>query len=217
MQHAIPKLVLLRSMSLIQGSGAAEVVAVLQSSQIQGYCTVAASTFVFYDHISTVAREAAFIWGRKCSSVTVLFHLNRWTIFIWAALGLFNFISLTTASLTYSHLQIPTAFSAIRTYAVGGSKWGVALLVFLLNMVPVGTNAVVPCTILRTLTSGLVAIATRVCTIAADIVILLVTWSKTYALNRGDATKYGLRSSLGTTLLRDGEQCCSSHRSSRLI
>ncbi|OCH89519.1 hypothetical protein OBBRIDRAFT_794213 [Obba rivulosa] len=63
---------------------AAEVVSILQSGFVHNYCAIATSTLVFYDHAITLNNEIELIWRRKFSSVTLLFHLTRWTTLLWA-------------------------------------------------------------------------------------------------------------------------------------
>ncbi|OCH84034.1 hypothetical protein OBBRIDRAFT_742282, partial [Obba rivulosa] len=167
----------------------------------------------FYDHACTLSREVELIWGRKLSSVTVLFHLNRWTIFLWAVMNLFGLESLAT--LTASSCN-PIVFSAVRIYAISGGKWWLTVVVFALNMVPFGTNAVRTCwskstSFDRSFQSGnskriLVhtAIVTRAALIVADVLILAITWSKTYAI-RKEAARNNVSTPLATMLLRDGE------------
>ncbi|EMD39442.1 hypothetical protein CERSUDRAFT_71364 [Gelatoporia subvermispora B] len=77
----------------------AEIETTLRASYIDSYVTVASSVIVIYDHLTTLAREHEFMWGRKFSSVTLLFCLNRWTTFIWALTDLaLEFTQFTTAT-----------------------------------------------------------------------------------------------------------------------
>ncbi|OCH84348.1 hypothetical protein OBBRIDRAFT_695061, partial [Obba rivulosa] len=160
----------------------------------------------FYDQLSMLVQEVDFIWGRKPSSVTMLYHLNRWMIGIWAILQLIP----SPTTLTFSAI----VFTAIREYAVsGGNRW-LAALVCLLSVVPAGTNGVSLSfhycfasrrsqTLLHQYVNFGVTIATRLCVIAADVLILLVTWRKTYAIKQ-EADRYDIKTPLATTLLRDG-------------
>lgn len=50
----------------------------------------------------------------------------------------------------------------------------------------------------------LVEVGTRICAIASDLIVLVATWSKTYALKRATAL-HGARAPLATLLLRDGK------------
>lgn len=48
-----------------------------------------------------------------------------------------------------------------------------------------------------------VAISTRVCAIAADVLVLVVIWKKTWHTHR-EAAKHDIKTPLATMLLRDG-------------
>ncbi|OCH93583.1 hypothetical protein OBBRIDRAFT_790107 [Obba rivulosa] len=108
-------------------------------------------------------------------------------------------------------------------YAISGGIWWLAVAVCALSMVPVGTNAyglfattwyeidVFPvigtlCEDGRTLSVAAntrFAIGTRVCVLAADVLILVMTWLKTYAVKR-DAHRNKIKAPLATLLLKDG-------------
>jgi len=125
---------------------------ILQSKFIQGCCTSAASALVLYDYLGTVARERELVWGRRLSRVVVLFHLNRWTLLVWATLNsgtMFlpsrtriscDVISSINACLEVLLLLVWAAFSAIRIYAISGCSWWWTLPVCLLSLAPVAIN-----------------------------------------------------------------------------
>ncbi|OCH92753.1 hypothetical protein OBBRIDRAFT_864829, partial [Obba rivulosa] len=123
-----------------------EVTAILQTTWIDSKCAVAVSTLVFYDHISTLSREVEFIWGRKITSSTILFYLNRWMILTWAVMNLtaefYIFPTLSVIDPGRIMLNQWLGFSAVRVYAVSGGSWWPAIAVGALNLVPFGTNAV---------------------------------------------------------------------------
>ncbi|EMD33639.1 hypothetical protein CERSUDRAFT_98202 [Gelatoporia subvermispora B] len=52
----------------------------------------------------------------------------------------------------------------------------------------------------------LLTISTRVCTVASDLIVLVVTWSKTFTLKR-ESARHGIKTPLSTLLLRDGTLC----------
>ncbi|OCH84201.1 hypothetical protein OBBRIDRAFT_741991, partial [Obba rivulosa] len=104
---------------------------------------------VIYDHLSTLPRSVDLIWGRRSTSATLLFHLNRWTIFVWAIMTGIVGSSLPLDTLQVSGTSINlvlyalwAVFSAIRIYAISGGNWLVTFTVLCLSLVPVGTNAV---------------------------------------------------------------------------
>jgi len=113
------------------------------------------------------------------------------------------------------------AFSTVRMYAVSGGTWLLAAVV-VLSMVPATTNAyrafrlswyeIVPFPIkylecqfgftFSATTNTAFVISTRLCVIAADLLLLLVTWSKTYTMKK-DADRNGIKVPLVRMLLRD--------------
>ncbi|OCH90119.1 hypothetical protein OBBRIDRAFT_731344, partial [Obba rivulosa] len=165
---------------------------------------------VIYDHFTTLSREVDLIWGRNWTCTTILFHSNRWTIFIWALLQPIGFLPLATLP-QHSILNNIAVFSAVRIYAVSGGSWWLASAVCLLNVVPVGTNSVrstkleisLPIILTLSETAASVTTATRACVIAADVLILLVIWLKTYA-TLISARRHNIRTPIVTVLLRDG-------------
>ncbi|OCH87296.1 hypothetical protein OBBRIDRAFT_827808 [Obba rivulosa] len=113
--------------------------------------TTAAAMLVLHDHMCSLWQEVEFMWGRKWTSVTVLFYLNRWGIFVWALLQVVLMINKTTSSssscmiLGFFQVAIITlldvtwaAFSAVRIYAISGGRWCLAALVISLNIVSIG-------------------------------------------------------------------------------
>jgi len=114
---------------------------------------------------SPTSDEVRFIWGRKLSSATIIFLLNRYVVFafgIVTILGAFpwntNLVcfiffhmsrrlkfrphSCEVIVLLYdiTTLMFSLAFSALRVYAVGVNKWLPTLLTLLFGLVPFGTN-----------------------------------------------------------------------------
>ncbi|OCH88960.1 hypothetical protein OBBRIDRAFT_779157, partial [Obba rivulosa] len=140
-------------MSVSLDYGAQQLINAIQSGRISNSCGLAASTVVLYDHLSTLSREHQFVWGRKLDAVTLLFHLNRWIIFTWAVMNmLYVFLNFKTLQsclgFVYSFYIVElvlivlwAAFSAIRVFAISQGNWSFSLAVFLLGMVPFGTNA----------------------------------------------------------------------------
>ena len=69
-----------------------------------------------------------------------------------------------------------------------------------------------------TVTRSLVTIASRTCLIAADLLVLCVTWRATYrATQMARASGNGAKRTFSGTLLRDGEKCYIARPSSSLI
>ncbi|KAH9840607.1 uncharacterized protein C8Q71DRAFT_904709 [Rhodofomes roseus] len=117
---------------------------------------------------------------------------------------------------------ITPIFSTLRVYAIAGRKWHFALATFLTGMVAVASNLAnavqaslgylvyvgpLPvCTYNAYYSESehlKLTIATRVCSIVSDLLVIVVTWWRTYALKR-EADRLHMRASLATLLLRDG-------------
>ncbi|OCH86416.1 hypothetical protein OBBRIDRAFT_797216 [Obba rivulosa] len=222
-------------MSLVGPSIEEEVISILHSFWIDKCCTLAGSALIVYDHLSTFSDEVEFIWGRKLNSVTLLFYLNRWCIFMWAVATLVDSwaplvtlqvcigMTIYVDTIALVLLLIWAAFSAIRMYAISVGNIWFTLTVLALNIVPVGTNVfgwyvatwyiidTVPdvgtaCASGKTISNAAnihFAITTRVCTIVADLIVLLMTWNKTYTAYR-NARRLNINAPLAEMLLKDG-------------
>ncbi|EMD40375.1 hypothetical protein CERSUDRAFT_102782 [Gelatoporia subvermispora B] len=175
------------------------------------------------------------IWGRKFNVVILLFHLNRCVTFGWTVtnlLGTFlsyseNPVVSSTKRLRALYLTLAKVFSGVRVYAVSGGTWWLSIIVCLLNIVPIATNAyyessiswvVAEIPVVGIVCVGgssvsnlenirfdceLVTVGTRTSMITADVIVLLVTWFKTYSVKR-DAHRHGIQTPLVTMLLVDG-------------
>ncbi|KAI0645031.1 hypothetical protein C8Q79DRAFT_912048 [Trametes meyenii] len=130
-----------------------------------------------------------------------------------------------------------SAFTALRAYGVWGRSWTPLLLVLPLSLVkpilgiyeaahyvPVQAGPPFGCvyiynlphvdaSLTKYLSSNrlIVSITSRATTIAADVVIIALTWIKTLSINRG-AYKMGMRTPVTTLLLRDGDVKPAPHR-----
>ncbi|KAH9937981.1 hypothetical protein B0H21DRAFT_53642 [Amylocystis lapponica] len=102
----------------------------IQSSNRNHLCVVAAVVLYAYDYLLTFSREVELIWRRKFTGVTVLFILNRYAgmpaLLIW---GIFS-LQLSDSSLTL--------FSAMRIYAIWNREWRPALVVLGLGLIYFG-------------------------------------------------------------------------------
>ncbi|OCH94186.1 hypothetical protein OBBRIDRAFT_723354, partial [Obba rivulosa] len=101
------------------------------------------SVLVFYDHLDTLPAEVRLIWGRKWTSVTMLFHLNRCMIFLWALEQLLtDILSVIWAGVFCRSsiglaIETAVAFPALRIFAVSGRNWWLTLTVCSLDVTPV--------------------------------------------------------------------------------
>ncbi|EMD38314.1 hypothetical protein CERSUDRAFT_64576 [Gelatoporia subvermispora B] len=189
---------------------------------------------ILFDHALSLGQEVRVMRGRNISSVTLLFHVNRWLTFIYALTGILFLVNwnVLPVSSTISALSdvcdillyvVWAIFSAIRVYALSRGQWLLALCVFALSFVPAATNVynrvtteivvvTVPfvgltCTDVSKLSEDAnihFIIATRVCVMVSDIVVLLVTWMQTWTTRRA-ADRANIDSPIATMLLRDGD------------
>jgi len=116
-----------------------------------------------------------------------------------------------------------SVFSAVRVYSISGGSGGLATLACVLGLVPVGTNIYghfaayqfqivnspfagpecVEGEVLSLFAINGLTIGTRVAVILSDLIVLVVTWSRTYAMKR-EANRLNLKTPLVTMLLLDG-------------
>ncbi|OCH93197.1 hypothetical protein OBBRIDRAFT_351068 [Obba rivulosa] len=81
----------------------------LQSESILRYCQAGVSALVLYEHVTTVPEEINTMWGRRWSSVTVIFYLMRWAN---SALALFYAITYASAWDRIARSATITSFTA---------------------------------------------------------------------------------------------------------
>ncbi|OCH88375.1 hypothetical protein OBBRIDRAFT_734571 [Obba rivulosa] len=176
---------------------------------------------VIYDLLCTAYQEVRFIRERKFNVVTLLFHLNRWMIFIYAFSNLAlvpNMYSLPVCPMNriscippFDSLPpgvslstcIPALTASDRCKAMNFLD---IISSMLLYAVWASRSHVSEYTIeyLYPLIIGAVVIATRCCSILSDLVTLIVTFKKTYHIRR-TAAQTNITTPATTLLLRDGE------------
>ncbi|EMD38765.1 hypothetical protein CERSUDRAFT_112477 [Gelatoporia subvermispora B] len=170
------------------------------------------------------------IWGRKISGVTLLFHMNRWAIFVWAVTGATSFLNEPTLASCIGYnvfadavsillLVIWAAFSALRVYAIGGGNRWLTSIVGALSMVAPVTNSYfyfgtsfyvedpsAGCSNGSTLSPATITkftIATRACAAAAELIVLVVTWFETHR-TRMYASNANISTPISSALIRGG-------------
>ncbi|RPD60550.1 hypothetical protein L227DRAFT_575166 [Lentinus tigrinus ALCF2SS1-6] len=175
----------------------------------------AAYTLIFFEHILTFGDEVEVFWKRKFTGATVMFLLNRYLILVSYILELASvwiksdyvkpmhlyrcMVDVRITDVFYYALYIPWAvFAALRAYALSNRNWPLAILVFLLGLVPYGmdmgqfavglTGYVDPVWGCVTAIPGFsqtlatqMTIAARTTHIACDAILIVVTW---YSLRR---------------------------------
>lgn len=212
---------------------AAEIAYQLELGFVQNYCMVAMAALVLYEHAITFSQEVDLIWTRKKTGATVLYIMNRCcTIGLALAMILLLPNWSTSTSCEAVNLLLPifqlalaivwAAFSATRVYAIGGRAWQLAIVTFALGLVPVGLNlfsdiryvyttAYIPsfgtvCNnipLFSTSTNVILLCVARASLITSDLIVLTVTWVKTYRIKQ-EAVEANMKTTTVTLLLRDG-------------
>ncbi|OCH86469.1 hypothetical protein OBBRIDRAFT_696712, partial [Obba rivulosa] len=181
-----------------------------------------------FDYIATLSREVQLIWGRKWNGVTILFYSIRSVTFFWVIMtSVENFLDVETI-LVKLHLHpndvtdhpLCPAFPTIRVYAISGGNWWLTCVVWTLNAG--GYTGSTGCSMLlgsRLTVSGLerdaqmahifhhqsipITIGTRTSVLAADTLVLAVTWYRLWII-RKNASHANVKTPLVAMLLRDG-------------
>ncbi|EMD33641.1 hypothetical protein CERSUDRAFT_76363 [Gelatoporia subvermispora B] len=120
-------------------------------------------------------------------------------------------------------LIVWAVFSTVRVFAISAGNWYLSLATLVIGLVPLGANIdyafftaqneidSLPflgtfCDDNQTASMALIIALTttsRVCAIVSDVIVLLVTWFKTYSIKR-TADRTGTRAPLASMLIRDG-------------
>ncbi|KAH9858060.1 hypothetical protein C2E23DRAFT_719228 [Lenzites betulinus] len=106
-----------------------------------------------YEYIITFDQEVNLFWRRKSTGATILFLTTRYMGLISdAIMGAATCFTMSDqvcamvvkiqSVLSISQYVLWAAFSGLRTLALSGMKWPLALLVFVLSLGPLGTNLV---------------------------------------------------------------------------
>ncbi|KAH9917156.1 EAP30/Vps36 family-domain-containing protein [Epithele typhae] len=201
--------------------------------RIANYSEVAALTLIAYDHFLTFSGELQFVWGRRFSGATVVFALNRYVnlagkvVLPISTMYWPNQTDETCAApiilvivLTVVAYWIAAVFSALRIYAVWDKNWRLLVLVLLLAMAVPVTNMYHY--IRSTPVAGgpplngcgenvdlsdeqfeQLSMITHGFAIATDLLVVVLTWLKTYEIRRL-SYRLHFKTSLSTLLLRDG-------------
>ncbi|KAI0089249.1 hypothetical protein BDY19DRAFT_993466 [Irpex rosettiformis] len=198
----------------------------LQLEQISIYLQYAAYVMYLFECCITFTREVGVIWGRKWSITTWIYVLTRYSAVMLTIIGMVPVWGLkATQYLGYIAVAIQfvclACFSALRIYALLDGKILIAGIVFFLNLVPLGANivefvkAVVSfddlnwiCSATSTVSEDVAlgrmfSLSSRISVIVGDILVLLVTWSKSIKLYR-EARQSKIEAPLATLLFRDG-------------
>ncbi|KAH9935154.1 uncharacterized protein BXZ73DRAFT_28803, partial [Epithele typhae] len=194
-------------------------------------CSLHPQVLLFYDVAITFQLEVQRIWRRKHSGATWIFLIMRYSaviervffileVMVWystdAACGGINHTDDTLTILNYLSIA---AFTALRIYAIWLRDWRPLVVVIPLSLVrPVEYlyistlntalqgGHLVGCIDMRspsTHRSSSVSTAARSATIACDVILIVLTWIKTFSLLR-DSKRVNVRDTIAKPLLRDG-------------
>ncbi|KAI0684057.1 hypothetical protein BC835DRAFT_1294107, partial [Cytidiella melzeri] len=158
-----------------------------------------------FEWFVTVVQEVEHIWVKNWTLSTWIFAVNRYATM--GALSLVLFVAAARKSLrpllqleALHELVVAEVFSGLRVFALCNRNVWLFLVVFALNMVPFATNMVM-------------SLSTRGCVILADVIVLVVTWIKTFGTVR-EASRLKIKVPLSEIMIRDGELVvsCSQRR-----
>ncbi|KAF9815099.1 hypothetical protein IEO21_04796 [Rhodonia placenta] len=62
----------------------------IELNAVYNYCTMVASVIIFYDYFLTLSQEIALVWSKQFTFVAFVFHVNRYTAFVWS---IFNILA----------------------------------------------------------------------------------------------------------------------------
>ncbi|KAI0800202.1 hypothetical protein C8Q74DRAFT_1235040 [Fomes fomentarius] len=200
---------------------------------IENYCIVASTALLWFDFALTFTTEVRRIWGRKFSGATLVFLFMRYTALLDRVFFLLQVLLWNTSDtacggidrtddvlviLNYFGIAL---FTVLRVYGVWAGDWKPLILVIPLTIVKpilyiienvhyysVQAGPPFGCLYIYTLPDPLLAqyvfaTVAKATTIAADAVLIALTWIKTIGISR-EAKKYGFNTPLATLLLRDG-------------
>ncbi|RPD59956.1 hypothetical protein L227DRAFT_575957 [Lentinus tigrinus ALCF2SS1-6] len=209
-----------------------EVASVFESVVTSNYCGMAAMTLIGCEYLALLPREIELFWKRRVTGASVLFLSNRYLSLLSQVIQLTNMHLMSDKSCAnlinaiQAIFLLPyfpwAVFSGLRTYALCGRRLRLPLgiFVFLLSSVSIGVNfaryrwlssAPIPMLgcVEEASASAEIAkgftIASRTCLIAADLIVIGVTWRATYHTTQlaRAAGEQSMQTFAGT-VLRDG-------------
>lgn len=191
------------------------------------------AALIIYDFVLTI-EEAKNLIGSHKIIPSFLFVSNQLVLLSYAIINILGILSWNSGKscaaiqigfsvLYVIMIGISATIAALRLYAVSGKNWPLAAFVLALGLVPFGTNLagfydneydlVVKVGSFSTcdevsnfpqmeLTRML--IAARTCTLASDVIVLVVTWIKMHCFIREYSELHSSRPTFSGLLLRDG-------------
>ncbi|KAI9062091.1 hypothetical protein FKP32DRAFT_1604517 [Trametes sanguinea] len=202
-------------------------------------CELAGITLLAYDHLLTLSGEIRFVWDRKFSCATVVFVLNRYVnLFSMIILPISTFWwpeqsnksckapVILTEILTVIAYFVAAVFSALRVYAIWNLDWrplGVVLLIGI--CIPINNMyhhiRSVPTSFDYPLYGcgedvALTPKQLQHCAIAVDLLVLVLTWIKTYEIKKL-TRDLPSKTTFSTFILRDVLFSTSNHSPSKFF
>ncbi|EIW64011.1 uncharacterized protein TRAVEDRAFT_67927 [Trametes versicolor FP-101664 SS1] len=206
-----------------------ELVDEVQTLFNETYYTFAAFALLAYEYVITFDREVRLVWGGGVTGANTLFVLNRYWLFFQYVTQVVTTYPISQTSCTVVGYMVIVGnggppfiwavFSTLRGYALSGRKWWVAILIFAFflpdivltaiyysRLVPIAVEPPFNCLLASNLPEATwiqFTIASRVCLIVGDLIVLIVTWHSTFGITRA-ARVANIRMSLTTAILKDG-------------
>ncbi|KAI0659907.1 hypothetical protein C8Q70DRAFT_1053716 [Cubamyces menziesii] len=167
-----------------------EVISDVYYFTVDNICEVAGIALLTYDYLLTFSGEIQFVWSRKFSGATVVFVLNRYvTLFSKIVLPISTF---WWPNQTDQRLVAHGEKSLINTFNLSHLRFH-------------GLSTVVEKEATLTQRSGgdVISIVTHTCAIGADLLVIVLTWIKTYQMKK-EASVLGSGAAFSSLILRDG-------------
>ncbi|KAH9937973.1 hypothetical protein B0H21DRAFT_878616 [Amylocystis lapponica] len=201
---------------------------------VANYSIMASTALLFFDWAITFTREVQQIWRMKFSGVTVVFLLLRY-VALAERITLLTSVILPTVSnlscvpalrLDYGLVTLTSVitnmFIVLRVWGIWGNDWRPHLVLIPLAMVAPAFNLyldtqytpvalglpVYGCSALWHISNEIympLAVTGAAAAIASNVVVIIVTWMKTYSIKK-QSIGIGMDTPLTTLILRDGAQ-----------
>ncbi|KAI0702692.1 hypothetical protein C8Q76DRAFT_573020, partial [Earliella scabrosa] len=167
---------------------------------------------IIYEHILTAQQEYQVIWKRKLSLPIVLYILNRYILLGVGGLYIFcsNLVWLPMDHVRPAHFP---ALMALRIHAINNQNWCWTVMTLLLGLLSVPPlHASIFATTMMNVVEHLystfltltVTVAVRISRIVQDIIVLGITWYRTFGTLVA-ARRAHVHTSVVSVLLRDGQ------------
>ncbi|KAI0704206.1 hypothetical protein C8T65DRAFT_696620 [Cerioporus squamosus] len=191
-------------MSSDADADAAATIELFDSLSTTTYCGVAAAVVFIFDALITFDRDVACFWNTKWTGASLLFFANKWVSMTLYVMSLVDFASLRSDKLFLVHS------GNICNEHIAVDPWDrskpIGFIVLALSLAPVGANLVrqqshAKHTLIYRIT---VVIMSRVPLIAADILLIYITWTKLSSWAALRDVRFSKRLSLSDILFHGG-------------